>query len=602
MGLLDGLFGISLSIYLVYAMKIERHWTYGLLFCLLLSPFFSTAQEATFEVYTDARQALLNSYFEVGFTLRNGEGRDFKPPAFRDFKVVSGPSRSVSTTIINGAVSKEMSYSYTLQPKRVGNFTIGSASIRVDNQELRTRPVSIEVIEGDPGAVAGAEGELFVRAEPSVREAWIGQQIVLSYRLYTTVNIDNYNVLEESDYAGFYAEDIRRINGRVVREIINGKQYATKLLRQVALYPQQTGTLTIDPMEIQMGVVADGSDRRRGFFFNRQIKRVPVQTEPVTIEVRSLPAGAPPSFTGAVGKYKMTSAINRRQLTTDDVLQLTLNISGDGDIKRVQSPKIDFPEPFDVYDPKVTDERRYENGERIIGRKTIEYLVLPTVPGQYEVQPAFTYFDPDSARYITLNAEVYSVEVEPGSARPRSARPLDETAADEPREIKYIKMDDRVYRTDRGFFGSNAFWGLTLLPFLLLGVAVGYKNYLVRKAGIDPLLLRTKRARKVALKRLRTAEYHLKAKDSRAFYDEISKAMLGYVCDKLQIPRSELTKDNVRAKLQTLRVSESLTEDFMQIIRNTEMALFAGMDNADAMEETYRKTLEVLTGIEESIE
>ena len=232
----------------------------------------------------------------------------------------------------------------------------------------------------------------------------------------------------------------------------------------------------------------------------------------------------------------------------------------------------------------------------------IEYLALPKEPGVYEIRPAFSYFNPDSARYVTFNSTLFRVQVAQGSARPRSSISTPETAETTPREIRYIKMETTIHPADQRFFGSPFFWTLTALPFFFLAGAVGYKRYLVQKAGIDPLLLRTKRARKVALKRLKTAEAHLKAQESRAFYDEISKAMLGYVCDKLQIPRSELTKDNVKSKLQTLRVSGELTEDFMQIIRHTEMALFAGMDNAASMEETYQKTLGVLTNIDAAMQ
>lgn len=580
-------------------MNSKRLWKYSVV--LMAGLFLSSslwAQEATFEAYSDAKQVVLNSYFEVTFTLKNGDGSNFRAPSFDNFNVLSGPARSVSTTIINGAVSKELSYSYTLQPKKLGKFNIGSASIRVDNRELRTRPLSVEVVEGKKGDSGQPDGEVFVRAEPSTLEAWIGQQVVVSYRLYTTVNIDNYNVLQESEYAGFYAEDIRRIDSRVKREVINGRQYATKLLRQVAVYPQQTGALTIDPMQIQLGVVAEDGGRRNSFFFNRQIKRVAVQTEPVTIQVRPLPEEAPPSFTGAVGQYQVTASLNQNNLTTDDVLQLTLSISGDGDIKRVQPPAVPFPESFELYDPKIVDESRYENGEQIIGKKVIEYLALPREAGLYEIRPAFTYFDPDSARYVTFNSTLFRVQVEQGSARPRSPGAVQETVETGPQEIKYIKMDTAIHPTNRQFFGSPFFWTLTALPFFFLGGAIGYKRYLVQKAGVDPLLLRTRKARKVALKRLKTAETHLKARDSRAFYDEISKAMLGYVCDKLQIPRSELTKDNVKSKLQALQVSSELTNDFMEIIHNTEMALFAGMDNAASMEETYQKTLEVLTDID----
>ena len=575
-----------------------KPYLFSILISILLLP-AAYAQEVSFEAYADAKEVVLNSYFELSFTLKNGDGVNFKPPSFGDFRVVAGPGRSVSTTIVQGVVSKELSYSYTLQPKRLGKFTIGSATIRVNGKELRTRPITIGVIEGKT-ASAGGEEEVFVRAEPSVADAWVGQQIVLDYKLYTSINIDNYNVLEESEYPGFFAEDVRRFDSRIVREVIDGVQYATKILRRVALYPQQSGKLTVDPMQIQLGVVAEGGDRRNSFFFNRQIRRVPVTTEPITINVRSLPEGAPPSFTGAVGKYQMECNLSRSEFTTDDVVQLTVNISGDGDIKRVQPPDIGFPKSFDVYDPKILEESKYENGNRVVGKKVIEYLALPGQAGQFTLKPAFSFFDPDSARYITLQAQTFAVSIEAGSARPR--RPLvdPELAESSTQDIKYIKLETAVRPKRQYFLGSPLFWVLLAFPFASLGAVIGFRQYAVKKAGMDPLLVRTKRARKVALKRLKTAENFLNAKDSRNFYDEISKAMLGYVCDKLQIPLSELTKDNVRSKLESLLVAPELIEDFMGIIKTTEMALFAGMDNADAMQDTYHKTLEVLTNIEQA--
>lgn len=557
------------------------------------------AQAVSFEAYADARQTLLNSYFELSFTLKNADGNNFRPPSLNEFTVVNGPGRSASTTIINGAVSKSLSYTYTLQPKKLGRFTIGAARIRVGNKEYRTQPITIEVIEGKEGATSTGEGEYFVKAEPSVEEAWVGQQIILSYNLYTTVNIDNYNVIEESDYSGFFAEDIRRINTRVARKIIDGTQYATKLLRQVAIYPQQAGELTIDPMQVQLGLVMNDSRRRSSFFFNRQVKRVPVQTEPISIRVQSLPKNAPPSFTGAVGRYKMTVNLNRGELTTDDVAQLTLTISGDGDIKRVQPPKISFPESFEAYDPKVIDESSYENGERIIGKKVIEYLALPQEAGVHTLQPDFSYFDPDSARYITINTRPFRLRVEQGSARPKRSLET-EPEKERMQDINYIELSTKISRANSRFFGSPGFWSLIALPFLGFIGAVFFKRYLRQKAGIDPLLLRARRARKVAMKRLQMAEKYLQAKESKAFYDEISKAMLGYVCDKLQIPLSELTKDNVKAKLQSLQAPETLIDRFMQIIGHTEIALFAGMDQGAAMEETYQKTLEVLMEMEQA--
>lgn len=566
---------------------------------LLIWPCLLFAEGAiSFEAYVDAKQVVLNSYFEVSFTLKNADGGNFSPPRFTNFQVLSGPNRSSSTTIVNGQVSREISLSYTLRPKKVGKFTVRSASIKVGGKTLKTKPFQIEVLkESSKGNQSDAK--IIVKAIPNTSEARVGQQIILDYKLYTTIDIDSYNVIEESSYAGFFAKDIKRYDFRVVREVVDGIPFTTKIIKRVALYPQQDGLLTIDPMFLQMGIVREGSRNRRSLLF-KQVDRVPVQTEAIQIAVKALPANAPASFTGAVGKYAVNTTLSRGVATTDDVVSLRLAISGDGDIKRVQAPKMNFPEDFEVYDPKVLDESTYESGEGIVGKKVIEYLLIPKTPGNYDIKPAFTYYDTDSAKYVTLSANIHPLNVKQGSRR-QDAPIITDNEEILQEDIRYIKTDTQLQKVGQSFFASPLFWAFSLFPFLILGFAVVAKQRKNKLSGLDPGILKARRARKIAQKRLSTAEQLFKANDSKGFYDEISKAMLGYVCDKLRIPLSELTKDNVKEQLQVLKVEEGQIDSFIKIIQTAEMALFAGKDNAAAMEETYEATINVLASIENSL-
>ena len=556
----------------------------------------SLAAQVSFEARADARQVVLNGYFDLSFTLKNADGSDFRPPNFNGFTVASGPGRSVSTTIVNGQVSKEMSFNYVLQPKSTGKYIIGSASIVVGGKRLTSEPIQIEVVEGRNGG-AGDE-EVYIKAEPNTTEAWVGQQVVLDYKLYTTVNIDSYNIIEESDYPGFYARDIKRYDSRVTREVIDGVQYVTKVLRRVALFPQQAGALTIEPLNIQLGITSEG--QRSGLFFNRQVRRVPAQTEPVVINVRSLPANAPESFTGAVGKFKFETYFNRSTMTTDDALSVRFSLSGDGDIKRVSPPRIAVPDHFEEYDPTVKEDGMRELNGGLTGKKVVEYLFVPTKAEVVRIQPEFTYFDPDSARYITLKEEVHQLAIRQGS---QQKKPIVDQSKEEAStaELRYIKLDTKLQKKNRYFAGSTFFWILSILPLLMLGGVVVLKQIQNRQNNLDPLLLKSRKARKAALLRLATAEKHMQSKDSRAFYDEVSKAMLGYVCDKLQIPLSELTKDNVKEKLESLEVEGTSIESFLKIINTSEMALFAGMDNTESMNQTYQDALDVLSTIETNL-
>ena len=574
--------------------------TFGLLLLLFFAYFPVVFGQVSFKVFVDAKQIVLNSYLEVSFTLKNADGSNFKAPAFNGFSVLSGPSSSSSTTIINGSVSKELSYNYTLKPKQVGKYRIGSASVRVDGKTIRTKPFTIDVLPASSKASGLGDAEVYVKAVPNTTEALVGQQIILDYKLYTTIDIDNYNILEESAYQGFFAKDIKRYDFRVVREVIDGKQFVTKVIKRVALFPQQAGLLEVDPMQLQMGIVVNENKQRRSFFFNKQVKRLPVETEAVQINVQPLPPNPPASFSGAVGDYDVLATIQRSTITTDDVLSLRLTISGNGDIKRVQAPKIEFPESFEVYDPKVLDETTIEGNEGIIGKKVIEYLALPREAGTFDIQTEFSYYSPDSAKYVVNREGNFQLIVRQGSNKP--SVPIVETETQERQEdIRHIKTATELSATRSNFFASTFFWILTLMPFLALGGVLIAKQFQRRLSNLDPALLKSKKARKVAQKRLANAKQLMDANNSRGFYDEIFKAMLGYVCSKLQIPLSELTKENVREKLELLKVENTLVERFMDLIKTTEMALFAGKDNPEAMASTYQEAVEVVSSIEKNL-
>jgi hypothetical protein len=556
--------------------------------------------QSSFSATTNARDVVENSSFQVSFTIENAEAEDFQAPPFKNFRVINGPNRALSTTINNGKVKSKKTFSYSLMPKGKGRFTIAGATATINGKKMTTNSLVINVVEGNVGSEEDDEGQVFVRVIPTVTDAVVGQQILIDYKLYTTVNVDSYNVLEEADYAGFYAEDIKRFDSRVIQEVEDGVQYTTKVLKRVALFPQQTGTLTIESMLIQMGVMDGNSPSRRSLFFNRNIKRIAIETEPLEINVSSLPSGAPDLFSGAVGTYRVNSSISRNSLTTDDVLSVKIVVQGDGDVKRIQAPTLDLPEGFDVYDPKVKEESTYEINSEIIGKKEFEYLILPKKAGVYNINPSFAYYDPDSTKYVIPNSRAYRVSVRQGSmvAADRDEIIKDDQVND---DIEFIKLDTKLdQKASNSFVGSIIFWVLYILPFLFLGGLFLMKRAKDADLAMDPVLKRQKKAQKEAQKRLETANQHLQANNSRAFYDEVSKAMLGYVCDKLRIPKSELTKDNVKGKLESMSVEEEDINRYMKIIHNCEMALFAGMDNASAMKETYDNCLEVLAKIEVS--
>lgn len=557
--------------------------------------------QARFEASTNAKQVVEGSYFEVSFTLYDGNGSQFSPPNFSDFVVVSGPNRSLSTSMINGKVNREMSYNYTLQPRRKGTFGIGPATIKSGGMTLETDPLKVEVVEARDGQVRDDQ-KAYIQAEISSTEAYIGQQLTLNYKLYTTVDVENFNILEEGNYQGFFAADVRRFNGRIIQEVINGVQYTTKVLKQVALYPQQTGQLTISPMNVQLGLLDANGRRSRSFFFNREIRRVPANTKPLTINVKPLPPGAPEDFTGAVGNYRMETTVTPKNVAADNAITVLITIQGDGDIKRVQAPLIEVPKGFELYDPKVMEESTLESGQGITGKKVFEYLLLPKEPGTFAFQPSFTYFSPDSSKYVTLDGQNYTIEVGPSDSRSASNRAAVGAGSGQADQLSPLRSASRLRKKGKPFLGSAPFWGLAAAPFLLLFGAIGLRRWKRQRSQVDPSQAKRAKAERIVQERLSKAAQHLDTPDGRAFYDEVSKAIQVYICDKLQIRRSALNKEQVQQHLQSLQLPDALIERILHLMQTCEMALFAGKtgDRA-AMEQTYQEAKAVLKETERSV-
>jgi len=566
----------------------------------MLSSLNGFAQQ--FVVTTSVKEVAVNQPFEVVYTLTNAKGSNFNPPNFGTAKIVSGPSQSSSTTIINGRQSSELSLTYMIMATQEGALNIGAASVRAGNKNLRSNTLQIAVKKEKKIDLTG-KGELpdvFVRLEIDAERAFTGQQILLDYRLYTSVDLQNINIVSESEYEGFFFEPLRRFNKNQTRQKFNGKDYITQLIRRVALFPQQAGTYEIEASQVSAQIVT--GKRRSGFFSFNETTPVYLTTEPTTIKVESLPTGAPPTFTGAVGDdFEVSVNIPRSSLTTDDAIALRMTIRGNGDIKRVQPPTLDLGDNFEVYEPKVLQEENYENRGELYGRKIVEYLVLPKKAGRFQLQADFGYYHPDSTKYQTAFAKTPSITVKQGTSTGKKNINISpsETVADN--ALRPNKTTASFSEKGSPFFGSIFFWILTTLPFLGFIGALFFKKKEAEKSNISVGEMKMREAVRVAREKLSTGNKYMEAGDSRAFYDEVQRAFLGYVGDKLQIPPAEMSKANVQQKLQDLKVSDSNIESFIKILKTCEMALFAGMDNSAAMSETYQNAERVIVNIEDEL-
>lgn len=565
---------------------------------LFLLPFTLVAQEVSFTGSANAKQIIMGNHFQVSFTLRNANGKNFSPPPFKNFKKLSGTNTSSQSSNINGHWETSTTYSFFLQPKKSGKLNIGSAQIVVDGKKYKTEPFKVEVLEEskankDP---KNEQEQIFIRAEVNTTEAVPGQQIILDYKVYTAVNVDHYSIIEEPDYSGFFTSIIRRFNGVQMKEVVNGVQYSTKILKRIALYPQQTGKAVIDPIKFRVAIPINGnSGNQRPFSLIRPTETYILESNSTEINVAPLPNPIPSSFSGAVGHYKAAAAIDKTAATTDDAITLRFTVAGDGDIKRVTAPKLMLSDTFEVYDPNVIDEQQNERNGELYGKKTFEYLILPKIPGTYTISPEFSYYDPDSTKFVITNPNTYVINVMKGQYNANvNVKPA---VVEKPKEeIKYIKTAVKVQQKS-DFAGSPLFWGLTLLPFLALAGGIAYRYYLANKPEVDLVAEKSKKAQKVAKQRLSVAEKYLKEGNNRAFYDETSKVLLGYACDKFNIPGSELTKNNVQEKLEQSGAKSEHISRFMELLKTCEKAIFAFGTDGDASK-IYKDAMNVIVDIE----
>ena len=557
--------------------------------------------QVVFEATTHSKQVPLGGIFEVKFTLKNAQGTGFSPPAFSDFTVVGGPNRMNSMTMVNGNATSSESYSYVLQAKRMGQFSIGSASVMVKGQTITSTPLSIDVEKGDKETLNEGSGSnkesVFIRAEVSSHDARVGQQIVLDYKLYTRVDLNGMNLLYEPNYEGFFHLEINDYEHSENRVTIGGKQYLTRILRRVALFVQKEGDFVIEPMTVQVGIVKGKNDDPFAdpFFSSVISTNHTIRSNPVNIYVKPLPNNAPLSFSGGVGEFKAEASISKIDATTDDAISLKMKITGNGDAKRWQAPKMVAIDGLEIYEPKVLREESIESQGEWLTIKELEYLIIPKKTGNFTIKPEFSYFDTEGGSYKTLTPNTFEIKIAQGK------NAIATIQSDKITDIKGIKTATVFTNQITSFYGTSLFWVLTILPFIFLGGVLGYRQFLIQKSKVDVNVLKSQNAQKVAERRLAVADEFMKKGNSRLFYDEVSKAMFTYMSDKLSIPMSEFSKSNVSEKLSLLKVNELNIKKFIQILQNCEMALFAGQNTEGAMNEIFQDALKVITDIENDL-
>ena len=600
-----------------------------ILFFILISTVIGAwADEITFTA--NAPEVVVSGdQFRLSYTINSQKVRDFRAPSIQGFEVLMGPSRSTqsSTQIINGNVTSTstITFTYILMAGKEGTYKIPGATIVADGNNYTSNSVEIKVLPPDNTSGAGSgnassssrnqansgkisDKELFMLATVNKTNVYEQEAILLTYKVYTQVNLTGLHG-DTPDLKGFHTQEVELPQQKTFTlEHYNGRNYNTTIWQQFVLFPQQSGKLEIPSLSFE-GTVSQRIASADPFdaFFNGgnyvDIKKNLV-TPKLTINVKELPAGKPTNFSGGVGEFTLSSSISTQELKTNDAVTIKLVISGTGNMKLINTPEVGFPQDFEIYDPKVDNKFNLtRNG--LAGNKVIEYLAIPRHAGTYTIPPIeFSYFDLKSQSYKTLKTDAYTLNVAKGEGN--SDQVVANFTSKEDlkvlgQDIRYIKTGDtRLTQKDDYLFGSTSYWLWYIIPLVLfIAFMVIYRKQAMENANVAKV--RTKKANKVAAKRMKNAGKLLAEKKSEAFYDEVLKALWGYISDKLSMPVSQLSKDNIEEELQKHQVADELIKAFIDTLNDCEFARYAPGNQDEKMDKIYSSAIDVISKMENSI-
>jgi hypothetical protein len=581
----------------------------------------------TFSASVSSPKVGVNDRFELSFTF-SGENlnglKDLISPDLGNFIVLSGPNSSTSFQFINGVSSATETFTYYLKPKSVGTITIGSASIEYNGKTYKSDPVSIEIVKGsvspdkkrneEPSVDSEIAENLFVRAFADKRKVYQGEQVTITYKLYTRLNIaSQMSVSKLPQYKGFWAEELESPKNILFStETVNGKQFRVGVLKKVALFPNQSGELSVTPFELNVPVFVQKKKRSNNFFddfftdpFGRgETVDYAAKSNTLKIDVLPLPKeGKPESFNGAVGDFTLNSSIDKSKTKTNEPVSLKVDIKGNGNIKLIDISEVKLPPGVEKYEPKVSEQINRAN--KISGKKTIEYLIVPRTPGDKKIPGiAFSYFNPNKKAYVTLNTDPYTIEVEQGD---RVFEP--DISGLNKEDIELLSEDIRFIKTSDGDLSKRTellvfrfgFWAAVGLPLIaLIGLVTLKKREEKLTANVQ--LLRYQKAQKVAKNRLKIARNLMVSKQDKAFYTELSQALFGYLEDKLHIPKSEFSVDRAVFELQKRKIDQDIVDRVQNVAQKCEYVRFApGSDGTEKMNDMYNQLSDLIIDIEKSI-
>lgn len=586
------------------------------------------ADDVTF-VASAPKSVVLGQHFRLTYTVNTTDAKEPVIADMPDFDILSGPNISTqqSYSSVNGKTTSSVSvtFTYILLPKSEGEFTIQPAKINAKGKELTSNSLSIKVLPEDKASSAAQNGDrrqssntsanisnedLFMRATLSKSKVYEQEAVLLTYKVYSVVNLTNLS-FPTPELKGFNIQEVELPQEKQFElEHYNGRNYNTIVWRQFVLFPQQSGKLEIPSLDFE-AVVAVQNRRSidpfemmfNGFSGYVEVKKL-LKTKSLSLEVEKLPFGKPADYSGGVGDFSITSTISDTKLKTNSEFTLKVIVKGTGNMRLIGNPQLELPTEFESYDPVIENKFNLTaNGFK--GEKVYEYLITPKASGTYTIPSAhLSFFNTSTGSYETLKTQEYTVEVEKGNEA--AVTLIDNTLVNKEKgkllasDIRHIKYGNEGSYTKSAFFGSARYLLIYALSSLLVVLfLVIYRKKVAENANTS--LVRTKKANKVATKRLKAAKALMKENKVNEFYDEILKAMWGYTSDKLSIPMSQLSKESIASTLLSRGVSDELVAEFQEILSEGEFARYAPGDKEAAMEKLYTMSINVISKMENSI-
>ena len=555
-----------------------------ILLCIILffGLFITNAQTLT--VTTDKNPALVGEQILIKFTV-NAKAKDFKSPNFQGLRILSGPNSSSSSSysFVNGESKSEITttYSYYVSASKEGNYTISSASVNANKKTISSNPLTIKVVKGKKQENNNIEKNLFITVNTTKKNIIVGEQIIVSYKLHTRLELENTELSQLPNLNGFWKKDLES-SSRFKREVIDGIPYNTAIIKKTVLTAQKSGKLEIDPIKVTCSIRITNQRNRRdpfaNFFNTYNVKEEIISSKKITINVKDLPSPKPINFSGGVGNFEISSKTDKNELNANDALTYTIKLTGTGNIELIKPFIIDFPKDFEVYDPKITEKIFQGGNKRSI--KTFEYLLIPRYKGDYKIPSYnFSFFDTKQKKYVTKKTQVHNINVlksnnDEGNITSFSQQKIESINND----INYIKNSTIFSEKTNQTISLNVLYFLFFLPLILmvlLSVILSVRN----KNPLNLIDKKHKLAKKIASKRLKKANEFLNIKNYDGFYEEIEKSLWGYFSDKFKVDIINLSKDSINDYFTKHQISKDVKNQFIDLINRCELERYSPVSN-----------------------